>query len=64
MNKKVFGFALCVVSFAFPLMTCAADDAKPAASADSADQSDSNYYWQGTQLYNLGRLGEAFDSFE
>ncbi len=30
----------------------------------SADQSDSNYYWQGTQLYNLGRLGEAFESFE
>lgn len=30
----------------------------------SADQTDSNYYWQGTQLYNLGRLGEAFDSFE
>src|SRR5689334_8359386 len=28
------------------------------------DQSDSNYYWQGTQLYNLGRLGEAFESFE
>src|ERR1700739_490930 len=31
---------------------------------DSADQGDNNYYWQGTQLYNLGRLGEAFDSFE
>jgi outer membrane protein OmpA-like peptidoglycan-associated protein len=29
-----------------------------------ADQTDNNYYWQGTQLYNLGRLGEAFDSFE
>ncbi|MFA5976094.1 MAG: hypothetical protein WC859_08040 [Elusimicrobiota bacterium] len=28
------------------------------------DQTDSNYYWQGTQLYNLGRLGEAFESFE
>lgn len=28
------------------------------------DQSDSNFYWQGTQLYNLGRLGEAFESFE
>jgi len=38
-----------------------ADDAKP---ADSADQTDNNYYWQGTQLYNLGRLGEAFESFE
>ncbi len=30
----------------------------------SADQTDNNYYWQGTQLYNLGRLGEAFESFE
>ena len=29
-----------------------------------SDQTDNNYYWQGTQLYNLGRLGEAFDSFE
>src|SRR6185369_12951020 len=28
------------------------------------DQTDNNYYWQGTQLYNLGRLGEAFESFE
>ena len=37
-----------------------ADDAK----TNSADQTDNNYYWQGTQLYNLGRLGEAFESFE
>ncbi len=37
----------------------AADD-----KAGSADQTDNNYYWQGTQLYNLGRLGEAFESFE
>jgi outer membrane protein assembly factor BamD (BamD/ComL family) len=29
-----------------------------------SEQPDNNYYWQGTQLYNLGRLGEAFDSFE
>jgi len=44
----------------------AADATKPANSGDasSADQTDSNYYWQGTQLYNLGRLGEAFESFE
>jgi len=36
-----------------------------AADQDSkGDQTDNNYYWQGTQLYNLGRLGEAFDSFE
>ena len=37
-------------------------------SKDSAaaplDQGDNNFYWQGTQLYNLGRLGEAFESFE
>ena len=32
--------------------------------SSTADQTDNNYYWQGTQLYNLGRLGEAFDSFE
>jgi outer membrane protein assembly factor BamD (BamD/ComL family) len=37
----------------------AADD-----KTSSADQTDNNYYWQGTQLYNLGRLGEAFESFE
>jgi len=36
-----------------------ADDKK-----SDADQTDNNYYWQGTQLYNLGRLGEAFESFE
>lgn len=28
------------------------------------DQTDNDFYWKGTQLYNLGRLGEAFDSFE
>jgi outer membrane protein OmpA-like peptidoglycan-associated protein len=39
----------------------AADDTK---NANTADQTDNNYYWQGTQLYNLGRLGEAFESFE
>jgi len=37
-----------------------ADDAKPA----DQQQTDNDYYWKGTQLYNLGRLGEAFDSFE
>src|SRR5205807_2940418 len=37
----------------------------PAPNADKpAEQTDNNYYWQGTQLYNLGRLGEAFESFE
>ena len=42
----------------------AADDSKPATADSSADQTDNNFYWQGTQLYNLGRLGEAFESFE
>jgi flagellar motor protein MotB len=37
-----------------------AADAKPS----DTDQTENNYYWQGTQLYNLGRLGEAFESFE
>src|SRR6266481_3287571 len=60
MNKKVLIFALCLFPFAMPCVAQAADDKK----ADSADQTDSNYYWQGTQLYNLGRLGEAFESFE
>jgi flagellar motor protein MotB len=31
---------------------------------ENIDQAENNYYWQGTQLYNLGRLGEAFESFE
>ena len=46
-----------------------AEDAKDAGAGtgntpSTADQTDNNYYWQGTQLYNLGRLGEAFESFE
>jgi outer membrane protein OmpA-like peptidoglycan-associated protein len=47
-----------------PLIGFAADQPEGGSSAKSVDQTDSNYYWQGTQLYNLGRLGEAFDSFE
>jgi outer membrane protein OmpA-like peptidoglycan-associated protein len=39
-------------------------DNAAAPAANSADQTDNNFYWQGTQLYNLGRLGEAFESFE
>src|SRR5690242_18799457 len=57
MNKKI---ALGLMILTLPLAAWAADDKK----ADSADQTDNNYYWQGTQLYNLGRLGEAFESFE
>src|SRR5437667_4631035 len=55
----------------FCALPCLAEDppvaaaaAAPAKDATTADQTDNNYYWQGTQLYNLGRLGEAFDSFE
>src|ERR1700690_4400924 len=56
MIKRSALFAiLCVL----PLAAFAADD-----KSGSADQTDNNYYWQGTQLYNLGRLGEAFESFE
>src|SRR5882724_8705359 len=47
----------------FPLQALHAADAK-SDNGNSADQTDSNFYWQGTQLYNLGRLGEAFESFE
>jgi len=54
----IFGLALGCLSLAPSLY--AADKAK---SSDS-DQTENNYYWQGTQLYNLGRLGEAFESFE
>src|SRR5439155_11517297 len=58
-RRKVLG-AILAMGFASMTVLWAAD-AKP---ADSADQTDSNYYWQGTELYNLGRLGEAFESFE
>src|SRR5439155_12855555 len=54
-------FALCALRFALPCDVHAAD---ASGSADTADQTDNNFYWQGTQLYNLGRLGEAFESFE
>ena len=49
------------------LQGIAAADNTPPPPPDAnkpVDQTDNNYYWQGTQLYNLGRLGEAFDSFE
>lgn len=34
------------------------------ADEKEVNQADNNYYWEGTRLYNLGRLGEAFESFE
>jgi outer membrane protein OmpA-like peptidoglycan-associated protein len=62
MNTKRFWPSLMVASALGMTLSMGlrADDNK----GDSADQTDSNYYWQGTQLYNLGRLGEAFESFE
>jgi flagellar motor protein MotB len=57
--KNALLCSLFAVLLALPLAGFAADD-----KSGSADQTDNNYYWQGTQLYNLGRLGEAFESFE
>src|SRR5580704_8419127 len=72
MNLKTLFLIFAICGLMFEVTSVRADDAKPAApaaapasgDAASADQTDSNYYWQGTQLYNLGRLGEAFESFE
>ncbi len=55
------GIFLVALAGALPALGMAAEATKDAS---SADQTDNNYYWQGTQLYNLGRLGEAFESFE
>jgi flagellar motor protein MotB len=61
MSTKYWRFfvALAALTSTLSLGLFAAD-----TKTDSADQTDNNYYWQGTQLYNLGRLGEAFESFE
>lgn len=56
-------FAAVTLCLSFSIAAFAADAPAPAKDA-SADQTENNYYWQGTQLYNLGRLGEAFESFE
>jgi outer membrane protein OmpA-like peptidoglycan-associated protein len=53
---------LLLVTASFMGVPARAEESK--AASESADQTDNNYYWQGTQLYNLGRLGEAFESFE
>lgn len=67
MTNKFFSLLLAVLLVSAPVVSFA-DDSKDAnasgGASGSADQTDNNYYWQGTQLYNLGRLGEAFDSFE
>ncbi len=52
------------LSYADDASKTAKENAPAGNGGGSADQSDNNYYWQGTQLYNLGRLGEAFESFE
>src|SRR4051812_11293489 len=53
-----------VLSLVLTLAPGAVLFAEPQDPNKPADQTDNNFYWQGTQLYNLGRLGEAFDSFE
>jgi outer membrane protein OmpA-like peptidoglycan-associated protein len=58
-------FALILLSLSLTTGLYAADSATQGQDASKpTDQTDNNFYWQGTQLYNLGRLGEAFDSFE
>jgi outer membrane protein OmpA-like peptidoglycan-associated protein len=68
---KLFQYAALITLSALISLPCTGWTADPPApqggqdgAAKSVDQTDSNFYWQGTQLYNLGRLGEAFDSFE
>ncbi len=61
-NTPILRYALLALFLNLSLAAYAADGSQD--SAKPADQTDNNYYWQGTQLYNLGRLGEAFDSFE
>lgn len=49
------------------ILSCLTFPGYSAESKDAAapgDQTENSYYWQGTQLYNLGRLNEAFESFE
>jgi len=62
-SKNIFAYAA-IFSLGLGMSLSSSVLAADAKSSDSADQTDSNYYWQGTQLYNLGRLGEAFESFE
>ena len=65
MNRNPFLVALAAALLTGVGLDVRAENAGAASSAsNSADQGDNNYYWQGTQLYNLGRLGEAFESFE
>lgn len=43
------------------MVTVLAEDPEEVPQADKTGDS---FYWRGTQLYNLGRLGEAFENFE
>lgn len=57
MRLKLLSLSLFTLTFGATML-------RAADKTSDADQTENNYYWQGTQLYNLGRLGEAFESFE
>lgn len=61
MNSKRLA-AIALAFFGLAGLSYAAESQKGQGSG--ADQTENDYYWKGTQLYNLGRLGEAFESFE
>src|SRR5258708_31162091 len=69
MKRSLVFLILAIFMTATPLRVHA-ENTPPSQPTDTkdgsgaVDQSENNYYWQGTQLYNLGRLGEAFESFE
>jgi len=54
MKRALVTLGLLVAAYSMPLQ----------AADKEVSQADNNYYWEGTRLYNLGRLGEAFESFE
>jgi flagellar motor protein MotB len=72
MTARVYSFVLAALLPLSSWTPVLADEAAPAAaptssagaSASASADQENNFYWQGTQLYNLGRLGEAFESFE
>ncbi len=59
MNLKLWGVAALAGLLSVPAFSADTQNQK-----QPSDQTENDYYWKGTQLYNLGRLGEAFDSFE
>src|SRR5471032_2162029 len=64
MKKSVYAIVMGLNLVAASGLAGWAADGSQDGSKAAPDQTDNDYYWQGTQLYNLGRLGEAFDSFE